>query len=126
MKPALRNLVSAISLLAVFSLHSSAQVTITISPTQVTLATLATQSFTATVSGSTNTAVNWEVNGIAGGSPNAGLISTTVFGTSNEGIYLAPSTVPAPATVSVTAVSQPIRPSPPLPWSPLKCLPAPV
>lgn len=106
MKPALRNLVAAISFLAVFSLHSFAQVTITISPTQVTLATLATQSFTATVSGSTNTAVNWEVNSIAGGSSNAGLISTTVLGTSNEGIYLAPSTVPAPATVSVTAVSQ--------------------
>jgi Protein of unknown function (DUF1565) len=83
-----------------------AQVSVTISPSSVTLATLATQAFTATVSGSSNTAVTWEVNSVAGGNSTAGLISTTVLGTSNEAIYLGPSTVPSPATLSVTAVSQ--------------------
>ena len=85
---------------------SAAQVSVSISPSSATLATLATQAFTATVSGSSNTAVTWEVNGVAGGNSTAGLISTTVLGTANEAIYLGPSSVPSPASISVTAVSQ--------------------
>jgi len=85
---------------------ASAQVSVTISPTSVTLATLATQSFTATVTGSTNTAVNWQVNGVAGGNSTVGLVSTTIANTSNESLYLGPASVPSPATVTVTAVSQ--------------------
>jgi hypothetical protein len=84
----------------------SGQVSVSISPTLATMATLATQSFTATVSGSSNTAVTWQVNGSNGGNSAAGLVSTTVLGTANEGIFLAPSAVPSPASVSVTAVSQ--------------------
>lgn len=86
-------------LFANFSEPVVAQVSVTISPTSVTLATLATQQFTATVSGSTNTAVTWEVSGVVGGNSSAGLISTA-------GLYLGPSTVPTPAVVSVTAMSQ--------------------
>ena len=89
-----------------FAASMVAQVSITISPSSVTLATLATQAFTATVSGTTNTAVTWQVNGVVGGNSTAGLISTTVLGTANEAIFLGPSTVPSPATVLVTAVSQ--------------------
>jgi hypothetical protein len=70
------------------------------------MATLATQSFTATVSGSSNTAVTWQVNGVSGGNSTAGLVSTTVLGTANEAIFLAPSAVPSPTSVSVTAISQ--------------------
>ncbi len=88
------------------SLCLSAQVSVTISPSTVTLATLATQPFTATVSGSSNTAVTWQVNGVSGGSSGNGLVSTTVLGTSNEAIYLAPGVMPSPASLSVTAVSQ--------------------
>ena len=84
----------------------SAQVSVTISPSNVTLGTLATQAFTATVSGSSNTGVTWQVNGNSGGSSANGLVSTTVLGTSNEAIFLAPSSVPSPASVSVTAISQ--------------------
>ena len=84
----------------------SGQVSVSISPTLATMATLATQSFTATVSGSSNTAVTWQVNGSNGGNSAAGLVSTTVLGTANEAIFLAPSAVPSPASVSVTAVSQ--------------------
>jgi hypothetical protein len=83
-----------------------AQVSVTISPSTATLATLATQPFTATVSGSTNTAVTWQVSGVTGGNSTVGLISTTVPGTSSEALYLGPSAVPSPATVSVTAISQ--------------------
>lgn len=93
-------------LIAAFSLTSAAQVSVTISPSLVTLATAATQPFTATVTGSTNTAVTWQVNAASGGSPTTGLISTTILGTANEALYLGPSAVPSPASVSVTAVSQ--------------------
>lgn len=95
-----------VSLVAGLSAHSQAQVSVTISPSLVTIATLATQSFTATVTGSTNTAVTWQVNGVSGGSSLNGLISTTVLNTANEALYLGPSTVPSPASVSVTAISQ--------------------
>ncbi len=54
-----------------------------------------TQTFMASVSGSTNTAVTWSVSG---GSSN-GTISAA-------GVYTAPATVPSPATVTVTAASQ--------------------
>lgn len=84
----------------------AAQVSVTISPSTITLGTTATQPFTATVSGSSNTGVTWQVNGVSGGSSANGLISTTVLNTSNEALYLAPSSVPSPASVSVTAISQ--------------------
>ena len=89
-----------------FSAQLSAQVSVSISPSVVTLATLATQPFTATVSGSTNTGVTWQVSGVAGGNSTNGLVSTTVLGTTSEAIFLAPAAVPSPASVSVTAVSQ--------------------
>lgn len=93
-------------LFAVLQGNAGAQVSVIISPTTATLATLATQPFTAIVSGSTNTAVTWQVNGVSGGNSTVGLVSTTVPGTSNESLYLGPSAVPSPATVSVTAISQ--------------------
>jgi Protein of unknown function (DUF1565) len=86
--------------------QASAQVSVSISPALVTLATLATQPFTATVSGSSNTGVTWQVSGVGGGNATSGLISTTVLGTANEALFLAPSSVPSPASVSVTAISQ--------------------
>jgi len=89
-----------------FSQRVLAQVTVSISPSLVTLATLATQQFTATVSGTTNTAVNWQVNGVTGGNSTVGVIATTIPGTTGETLYLGPSSVPSPASVSVTAVSQ--------------------
>jgi hypothetical protein len=56
-------------------------------------------SFTATVTNTGNTGVNWSVNGIAGGNAAVGTISTT-------GTYTAPADLPSPATVQVTATSQ--------------------
>src|SRR5256884_2921213 len=74
-------------------------VSVTISPTSVALAPNATQQFTATVTGSSNTAVTWEVNGVTGGNSTTGTVSTS-------GLYTAPATVPNPANVTVTAVLQ--------------------
>lgn len=75
-------------------------ISVTSTPDGVTnIYTSATQQFSATVVGETNTAVNWLVNNVAGGNSTAGTIDTT-------GLYTAPSTVPSPALVTITAVSQ--------------------
>ncbi len=58
----------------------------------------ATTQFTATVTGTTNTAVLWQVNSITGGNATYGTISAT-------GLYTAPSVLSA-ATVTITAVLQ--------------------
>ena len=84
---------------------ASAQITVinhvlvTVSPTSVTLAPLATQPFTATVLGSTNQRVTWQVQGTACGTPGAcGVIDAT-------GLYTAPSSMPSPNTLQVVAIS---------------------
>ena len=58
-----------------------------------------TQSFTALVTGTTNTAVTWSVNGIAGGNSTAGTIS-------NAGVYTAPQILPSTGSITVTTTSQ--------------------
>ncbi|SNT34672.1 Glycosyl hydrolases family 28 [Granulicella rosea] len=58
-----------------------------------------TTQFAATVSGSSNTAVTWQVNGVTGGATATGTISAT-------GLYTAPAVLPAPNTVTIAAVSQ--------------------
>ncbi len=54
--------------------------------------------FASAVTGSTNTAVTWAVNGITGGSATLGTIDAT-------GKYTAPSTLPSPNSVTVKASS---------------------
>jgi len=76
-----------------------AGVAITISPTTASVAGATTQQFTATVTGSTNTAVTWQVNGVAGGDATNGTISAT-------GLYTAPPVLPTTTTVAVTATAQ--------------------
>src|SRR6266436_2054187 len=94
---------------------ASASVTVTGAPTSVsvlpsaaTVMNFGTQQFTASVNGAPSTAVNWQVNGIVGGSQTFGFISTS-------GSYVAPSGVPTKSngkggsiatTVTVSAVSQ--------------------
>ncbi len=57
-----------------------------------------TAQFTATVTGTSNSAVNWQVNGVTGGSAATGTISIT-------GLYTAPASLPSPNTVTISAVS---------------------
>lgn len=56
------------------------------------------QVFNATVTGATNTAVSWSVNGIAGGNATVGTIVS-------NGNYLAPTNIPTANTITVTATS---------------------
>src|SRR3989449_35826 len=72
-------------------------VSVSISPASASMQVGQSQQFTATVSGTTNTAVNWLVNGGLGGNSTVGTISSA-------GLYTAPSSVPANA-VTVTAQS---------------------
>ena len=74
-------------------------VSISISPSSASVQTGATQQFTATVSNTTNTAVAWQVNSVTGGNSTVGTISSS-------GLYTAPASVPNPATVTVSAISQ--------------------
>lgn len=76
----------------------AASVSVSISPATVTVKTKATAQFTATVQGTTNTAVTWKVNGIAGGNGTVGTITAA-------GLYRAPNTAPKPSSVTVTATS---------------------
>jgi hypothetical protein len=83
------------------------QVSVTLNMNTATVNVFGTQQFSAVVTGTTNTAVTWQVNGVTGGSQANGYISST-------GLFVAPSGVPvaasggnvAPTTVTVTAVSQ--------------------
>jgi len=73
-------------------------VTVTIAPRSVNLPITVTQQFTATVTGASNTAVNWAVSGSGCTGAACGTISST-------GLYTAPSSIPSPATVTVMATS---------------------
>jgi hypothetical protein len=73
-------------------------ITVSITPTTATLQTGATQQFTATITGTTNTSVNWSVNGVQGGNSTVGTISPA-------GLYTAPAAVPSGAGVTVTSTS---------------------
>jgi hypothetical protein len=77
---------------------STNPVTVQVSPATATVQTGQTQQFTASVAYATNTNVTWEVNGVAGGNATVGTISVA-------GLYTAPSTVPNPAGITVTAIS---------------------
>src|SRR3569833_417971 len=74
----------------------AAPITVAITPGTMNVTVGMTQAFSATVTGASNTAVNWSVNGTAGGSATLGMISAS-------GVYTAPMTVPSPATVTITA-----------------------
>ena len=87
---------------------NSTSITILVSPSSPTVRSFGTQQFNAAVSGTSNTAVTWSVNGTPGGSLQFGFIS-------GSGLYIAPGGVPTKSngsggvtitTVMVTAVSQ--------------------
>src|SRR6202008_541842 len=81
------------------TITAATAVSITIAPLSATVATGGTQQFSATVQNTSNTAVTWQVNGVAGGNATVGTILSS-------GLYTAPGAVPNPASVTVTAVSQ--------------------
>ena len=74
------------------------QISITISPTSTAVFLGQTQSFQVAVTGTTDTAVTWEIDGVTQGDSSVGTISTS-------GVYTAPGTMPAAPSITVTAVS---------------------
>jgi len=72
------------------------QISVSVSPATANVAAGGSQQFNASVTGSSNTAVIWQVNGVAGGNSSVGTVSAT-------GLYTAPTS--AGATV-VSAAAQ--------------------
>lgn len=78
--------------------NSPAAVTVAIAgPQSVTIGSPA--QYTATVTGSSNQAVTWSVNQVAGGNTAVGTISAS-------GLYTPPATLPSSSAVTLTATSQ--------------------
>jgi len=73
-------------------------VTVTVTPATTSLLLGNSQTFSASVTGTTDTTVSWNVNAIAGGSPITGTITSA-------GIYTAPADLPISPTVQITATS---------------------
>src|SRR5579864_7030298 len=73
-------------------------VTVTVAPARASVPLGEPQTFTAVVSNAANTAVSWSVNGVPGGNATVGTIDA-------GGVYTAPASLPAPASVSVQAAS---------------------
>lgn len=73
-------------------------VAVAVTPATASVTTSATQQFAASVTGTSNTAVNWTVSG-------AGCSGTTCGTISSAGLYTAPAAVPSSATVTIMATS---------------------
>jgi pimeloyl-ACP methyl ester carboxylesterase len=81
----------------------AAAIAVTLSPSTKSLATGATQVFTATISNTTNTALEWSVNGVLNGNSTEG----TLTGTGLTRAYKAPAALPSPnpAVIKVASVA---------------------
>ena len=80
-----------------------AGVTVAITPADATLAVSTTEIFSAQVTGTTNTSVTWDVNGVTGGNPTVGTVTNSSG--SDTTIYTAPAVVPSPASVTIHATT---------------------
>src|ERR1700733_11023715 len=83
--------------------HLDSTIRVSITPSTATIAPGESFTFTANVTGTTNTAVTWEVNGNAGGDVTDGFI-VPGGGNGNTAVYTVPVSNP-PGTVTITAVS---------------------
>ncbi len=83
--------------------HIDSTIRVAVAPSSATIAPGDTYTLTANVTGTANTAVTWEVNGIAGGDINDGFI-VPGGGNGNTATYRAPLANP-PGSVTITAVS---------------------
>lgn len=86
-----------------------APVVVSITPATASISTSGTIDFTATVTGASNTAVTWSVNGVAGSATN----STVTFSNSTPGTYNIKATSVADPSKSATAV---VTVTVPQPW----------
>lgn len=74
-------------------------VSVSISPTYAVVQLGQPLQFTATVNGTGNTKVTWQVDNADGGDSTTGTVSAS-------GLFTAPSALPIPAAATITAVSQ--------------------
>jgi len=93
---------------ATVTIQAGPPTSVSISGGSSSVPTFGSTQFIATVTGNLNTAVTWQVNGVTGGGPQTGVISTS-------GLFKAPNSVPVLASgnnsgqtsqVVVTAISQ--------------------
>ena len=80
------------------SSSSNSGITLTLSPTTATVVVNQSAAFQPAITGTTNTMVTWQVNGVTGGNSTVGTIT--------GGLYTAPAAVPSPANLVVTAIAQ--------------------
>jgi hypothetical protein len=78
-------------------------VSVVVTPGTASVPLSSTQTFSAQVTGSSNTNVTWDVNGVAGGNATVGTV-TNIPGTDTT-TYTAPTALPAPPTATVHAIS---------------------
>ena len=71
---------------------------VTVSPVSASVQAGSPLQFQVTVASSTSTVITWAVNDIQGGNSTVGTVTSA-------GLYIAPATVPTPATVTVKAIS---------------------
>jgi hypothetical protein len=83
------------------TLVAAAAVMLSITPTSAAVPTASTDSFTANVTGTTNTAVTWSLSGAGCSGNSCGSLATS----SLAAVYTAPSLAPSPANVIVAATS---------------------
>jgi hypothetical protein len=76
-------------------------VLLSITPTSASVPTAGMQPFTASVTGTSNTAVTWGLSGAGCSGSSCGTLATS----SLSAVYLAPSVAPTPASVNVIATS---------------------
>jgi hypothetical protein len=75
-------------------------VSVSVNPPSANVLVNAKKQFAATVTGNSNQAVTWDVDGVVGGNSSVGFIDSI------SGLYTAPPVVPSPATVTVHATSK--------------------
>ncbi|HEY6385307.1 MAG TPA: hypothetical protein VIX91_06460 [Candidatus Acidoferrum sp.] len=77
---------------------TSGNVQVSVTPNPANVRVASSQQFTASVSGTINTAVTWSVNNVAGGNSTTGTITSS-------GNYTAPVSLPNPNTITIQATS---------------------
>ena len=87
------------SLLLLVPAMARAGVTVSVSPDYNQVVKGKSLQFSATVSGTSNHPVTWQVNNANGGSASFGTVDA-------NGLFVAPSSLPSPAIATITAVSQ--------------------
>ena len=95
------------SALASATIVAAAAILLTISPATASVPSAGTQPFTASLTGTSNTAVSWSLSGPGCGGSSCGTISTSA----SSAVYLAPTVPPSPASVNVivTSVAEPTK-----------------